>query len=145
MIISYVMVDRTRFLSAMHNRYYEEDIRMKRTEKIEVKLTAEEKAVLTAKAEACGTTKSTLIRKLIADDERIIVLGDSRQILTDVYCLRDLLEQCLAVKTFDAVVAKQVRDAMHQLGVGICEAAHAVTELGEDEEADENVDSENGE
>ena len=118
---------------------------MKRTEKIKVKLTAEEKAALTAKAEACGTTKSALIRKLIGDDERIVVLGDSQQILTAVYHLHDLLEQCLAVKTFDAAVAEQVRDAMHKIGVGLCEAAHAVTDLTDDEEADEDVDPEDGE
>ena len=118
---------------------------MKRTEKVEVKLTSEEKAALTAKAETAGTTKSTLIRKLIADDERIIVLGDSQTILTAVYRLHDLLEQCLEVKTFDAAMAVQVRDAMHKIGVGLCEAARAVTDLTDDEEADEDVDPEDGE
>ena len=113
---------------------------MKRVEKIEVKLTAEEKAALTANAEAAGTTKSALIRKLIADDERIVFLGGSQQILTEVYRLHDLLEQCLAVRTFDAATAVQVRDAMHKIGVGLCEVARVVTDLTDDEDGDENVD-----
>lgn len=118
---------------------------MKRTEKVEVKLTSEEKAALTAKAETAGTTKSTLIRKLIADDERIVVFGDSQTILTAVYRLHDLLEHCLEVKTFDAAMAVQVRDEMHIIGVGLCEAARAVTDLTDDEEADEDVNPEDGE
>ena len=117
---------------------------MKRNEKVEVKLTSEEKDALTAKAEAAGTTKSTLIRKLIADDERIIVMGDSQQILTEVYRLHNLLEQCLEFKTFDAAMAVQVRDAMHKIGVGLCEAARAVTDLTDDEDGDEDVDPKNG-
>ena len=116
---------------------------MKRTVKIEVKLTAEEKAALTVKAETCGTSKSTLIRKLIADDDRIIVLGNSQKILNAVYHLHNLLEQCLAVRTFDAATAVQVRDAMHHIGVGLCEAARAVTDLNDEEETDD-VNSENG-
>lgn len=118
---------------------------MQRKEKVEVKLTSEEKAALKTKAEACGTTKSALIRKLIADDERIVILGDSQKILTAVYQLHDLLQQCLAVRKFDATIAVQVRDAMHKIGVGLCEVAHAVPDLSVEEEEDENVDSENGE
>ena len=117
---------------------------MKRTEKIEVKLTLEEKESLAVKAKALCTTQSALIRRLIADDDRIITLGDSQQILIAIYRLHDLLEQCLAIRTFDAATAVQVRDAMHQIGVGLCEAAHAVTDLG-DEEVDEDDDSEDGE
>ena len=113
---------------------------MKRTEKVEVKLTLEEKDSLAAKAKALGTTQSALIRRLIADDDRIIVLGDSQQILTEVYRLHDLLEQSLAVRTFDAAMAMQVRDALHHIGVGLCEVARAVTDLTDDEDGDEDVD-----
>lgn len=138
MIVIFVMVGRARFLSAV--TLFQRRSIMQRNEKVEVKLTSEEKAALAAKAETAGTTKSALIRSLIADDNRIVVLGDSQQILTAVYRLNDLLEQCLEIKTFDAAMAVQVRDAMHKIGVGLCEAARVVTELTDDEDGDENVD-----
>ena len=117
---------------------------MRRNEKIEVKLTEDEKSHLEARAKAAGTTKSNLIRKLLADDERIIVLGESREILSVLYQVQSDLKQCLGKRSFDILEANKVTDALNKIGVYMCEIARSVTDLNDGEDEDD-VDIEAGE
>ena len=116
---------------------------MKRTEKVEVKLTVEEKQFLDGRAKTVGTTKSNLIRKLLADDKRIIVLGESREILSALYQVHNDLKQCLGKRSFDILEANKVTEALNKIGVTLCEIARIASDLSDGED-EEDVDSENG-
>ena len=110
--------------------------------KIEVKLTILEKELLEAKAKAAGTNKSALIRTLLESDDKIVVLGNGQEILTELYQIRTKLEACLALKTLSVLDAAALRDGMSKIAALLCTIADSLSDFNDDEgEEADDVDS----
>lgn len=117
---------------------------MKRTEKVEVRLTPEEKLNLEQKAKAVGVSQSVLIRSLLQSDHRIVVLGDGQNILANLYKIHEALEKCLAFKSLTLMDASSLRNQMIKITAALCSISDYLSELSEDEEDNEDVDTEDG-